>query len=67
MTHALPSSPPPSPGLGPLFDAAAMGDADRRATEDHAMPSILLMERAGLADYANARRELRQAQPRAEF
>ncbi len=49
MTIAGTPSPPPLPGLAPLFDAAAMRDADRRATADHAIPSILLMERAGLA------------------
>lgn len=49
MALAAPPSPPPLPGLTPLFDAAAMRDADRRATEEHAIPSILLMERAGLA------------------
>lgn len=49
MARALPSSEPPVGGLTPLFDAAAMRDADRRATEEHAIPSILLMERAGFA------------------
>jgi len=46
---AQPSSPPPVAGCTPLFDAAAMRDADARASTAHAMPSILLMERAGLA------------------
>jgi NAD(P)H-hydrate epimerase len=32
-----------------LFDAAAMREADRRSSEDHAIPAIVLMERAGLA------------------
>jgi ADP-dependent NAD(P)H-hydrate dehydratase / NAD(P)H-hydrate epimerase len=43
------SVPAPLPDCTPLFDAAAMREADRRAGEDHAIPSILLMERAGLA------------------
>ena len=38
-----------SPDCTPLFDPAGLREADRRAVEDHAMPSILLMERAGLA------------------
>jgi NAD(P)H-hydrate epimerase len=46
---AVSSTPAPLAGCTPLFDAAALREADRRATEDHAMPSILLMERAGLA------------------
>lgn len=40
--------PPPLPGCTPLFDAAATREADARATRDHRLPSILLMERAGL-------------------
>jgi NAD(P)H-hydrate epimerase len=43
------STPPPVAGCSPLFDAAALREADRRASADHQMPSILLMERAGLA------------------
>jgi ADP-dependent NAD(P)H-hydrate dehydratase / NAD(P)H-hydrate epimerase len=50
------ASPPPLPGCTPLFTAAAMRDADARAGSDHAMPSVLLMERAGLAS-AQAIRE----------
>lgn len=49
MPTAQPAGAPPLPGCAPLFDAAAMRDADRRAAAEHAMPSILLMERAGLA------------------
>src|SRR5438105_4250923 len=49
MPTARPSLPPPLPRCSPLFDAAALREADRRASDDHAMPSILLMERAGLA------------------
>ena len=49
MAVAQPSSAPPFPGCTPLFDAAAMRDADRRASSTHAIPSILLMERAGWA------------------
>jgi NAD(P)H-hydrate epimerase len=55
MPIARPSLPPPLPGCTPLFDAAAMREGDRRAAEDHAMPSILLMERAGLAAAAEIR------------
>ena len=49
MTIARPSRPAPLPGCTPLFDAAAMREADRRSGEEHAIPSIVLMERAGLA------------------
>ena len=49
MPTARSSTPAPLPGCTPLFDSAALREADRRAGEDHAMPSILLMERAGLA------------------
>jgi len=49
------AEPPPLPGLTPLFDAAAMRQADRGATE-LGMPSILLMERAGLATAEEIRR-----------
>lgn len=41
-------TPVPLPGCTPLFDAAAVREADARATRDHHLPSILLMERAGL-------------------
>ncbi|MGI9539812.1 MAG: NAD(P)H-hydrate epimerase, partial [Miltoncostaeaceae bacterium] len=37
----------PPPGLEPLLDAEAQRRADARATEEFAIPSILLMERAG--------------------
>jgi NAD(P)H-hydrate epimerase len=43
------SVPAPLPDCTPLFDAAALREADRRASRNHAIPSILLMERAGLA------------------
>jgi NAD(P)H-hydrate epimerase len=49
MPIAQPASQPPFPGCTPLFDAAAVREADRRAADDLALPSILLMERAGLA------------------
>ncbi len=49
MALAQPSTPPPLAGCVPLFDAAAMRDADGRASSVHAIPSIVLMERAGLA------------------
>ena len=48
MPTARSSTPAPLPGCTPLFDSAGLREADRRAGEDHAMPSILLMERAGL-------------------
>lgn len=38
---------PALPGLEPLFDAEAQRRADARATDEYAIPSILLMERAG--------------------
>lgn len=38
---------PALPGLEPLFDADAQRRADARATAEYAIPSILLMERAG--------------------
>jgi len=53
------SQPPPLPGCTPLFDRDAMREADRAASEDHGMPSILLMERAGLAAAA----AIREAHP----
>jgi hydroxyethylthiazole kinase-like uncharacterized protein yjeF len=40
---------PPLPGATPLFGRDAMRAADAAASEAHAMPSILLMERAGRA------------------
>lgn len=46
---ARPTIVPPLPGCTPLFDGAAMREADRHASERHGLPSILLMERAGLA------------------
>lgn len=49
MAAVPPSSHAPVPGCTPLFDAESMRDADRRAGAGHAIPSILLMERAGLA------------------
>ncbi len=61
MAIARPSGPAPLPGCTPLFDAAAMREADRRASQEHAIPSILLMERAGLA----AAEAIRAAHPAA--
>jgi len=55
VAPARPSGPAPLPGCTPLFDSAALREADRRAGTDHAMPSILLMERAGLATADAAR------------
>lgn len=49
MPTARSALAPPLPGCVPLFDAAAMRAADRAAEDRHRMPSILLMERAGLA------------------
>ncbi|HMM48148.1 MAG TPA: NAD(P)H-hydrate epimerase, partial [Miltoncostaeaceae bacterium] len=49
MPSARSSIAAPLSGCTPLFDAAALREADRRASVDHHMPSILLMERAGLA------------------
>lgn len=49
MPTASAATPSPLPGCTPLFDAAALRDADFRAATDYAMPSVLLMERAGLA------------------
>ncbi len=61
MPTARSSTPAPLPGCTPLFDAAGMREADRRAGEDHAMPSILLMERAGLATAEAVRAEFGDA------
>ena len=49
MPTASTATTAPLPGCTPLFDAAALRDADRRAIEDYAVPSLILMERAGLA------------------
>ncbi len=49
MPTAIPTVAPPLPGAVPLYGAEAMRAADRAAQDDHAMPSIVLMERAGLA------------------
>lgn len=49
MPTARSSTPAPLPGCSPLFDAAGLREADARATGEHGMPSVLLMERAGLA------------------
>jgi NAD(P)H-hydrate epimerase len=48
MPTARSRTPPPLPDCTPLLDAAAARDADARATARHGIPSILLMERAGL-------------------
>ncbi|MCB0872220.1 MAG: NAD(P)H-hydrate dehydratase [Thermoleophilia bacterium] len=47
MPTARSALPAPLPGCTPLFDAAAMRDADLRAERDHHLPTILLMEQAG--------------------
>jgi NAD(P)H-hydrate epimerase len=49
MPVARSTTTPPVPGCTPLYDAATLRLADRRATERHRLPSILLMERASLA------------------
>ncbi|WP_217923560.1 NAD(P)H-hydrate dehydratase [Miltoncostaea oceani] len=59
MAAASHPSRPPVPGCTPLFDAEAMRQADRAASEDHGIPSVVLMERAGLA----AAREIEAAWP----
>ena len=46
MPTAQTTTPPPIPGCTPLFGAEALRLADRRATERHRIPSILLMDRA---------------------
>ncbi|MDH3227249.1 MAG: NAD(P)H-hydrate dehydratase [Thermoleophilia bacterium] len=48
MPTARPDMNAPLAGLTPLFASDAMRDADRVASARFAMPSILLMERAGL-------------------
>ncbi|HWH13743.1 MAG TPA: NAD(P)H-hydrate epimerase, partial [Miltoncostaeaceae bacterium] len=48
MPTARPRTPPPLPGATPLFTAAALREADRVATARYGLPSVLLMERAGL-------------------
>ncbi|MCC6832137.1 MAG: NAD(P)H-hydrate dehydratase [Thermoleophilia bacterium] len=55
MPTARSRVPSPVPHCTPLFDAAATRDADARATADHGIPSLLLMERAGLETAAAAR------------
>lgn len=49
MPIARSTTPPPIPGCTPLFDPDALRLADRRASERHRIPSIVLMERASLA------------------
>ncbi|WP_217913404.1 NAD(P)H-hydrate dehydratase [Miltoncostaea marina] len=49
MALAQTTSPAPLPGCTPLFDAAGMRAADAAAAARHSMPSVLLMERAGIA------------------
>lgn len=48
MPTAIPTTAPPIPDAEPLYDAEAMRTADARAQAEHAVPSIVLMERAGL-------------------
>lgn len=48
MPTARSRQPDPLPGLAPLFGAAALRAADQEATRRFGLPSILLMERAGL-------------------
>jgi len=45
---ARPRTPAPLPGATPLFAAEALREADRLATSRYGIPSVLLMERAGL-------------------
>ncbi len=49
MTTARSSLEPPVEGAEPLFDSAALRTADRRASERHRIPSLLLMDRASRA------------------
>ena len=49
MPTAQAIGPAPLRGAQPLFDAEAMRAADQAAHERHHVPSIVLMERAGLA------------------
>ena len=49
MPTATTTTPAPIVGCMPLFGASALKLADRRASERHRIPSIVLMERAGLA------------------
>ena len=49
MPIATTTTQPPIAGCTPLFGAAALRLADRRASERHRIPSIVLMERASLA------------------
>jgi hydroxyethylthiazole kinase-like uncharacterized protein yjeF len=49
MAIAHASGAPPLPGATPVFTAAALRAADRRATSRHRIPSILLMDRASHA------------------
>ncbi len=48
MPTAQSRVPHPLPGLSPLFGAAALRDADAQATRRFGLPSLVLMERAGL-------------------
>lgn len=48
MSIAQSSLAPPVAGVEPLFRGDALARADRRATERHHLPSIVLMERAGV-------------------
>jgi NAD(P)H-hydrate epimerase len=55
MATAHASGAPPVPGAAPVFAAAALRAADRRATSRHRIPSILLMDRASHAAAATVR------------
>lgn len=48
MPTARPRTPAPVPGATPLLDAEALRQADGVATGRYGIPSVLLMERAGL-------------------
>lgn len=49
MPVATTTTAPPIAGCTPLFGTSALRLADRRASERHRIPSIVLMERASLA------------------
>ena len=48
MPSARSRTPQPFPGVVPLFGASAVRDADAEATRRFGLPSLVLMERAGL-------------------
>ncbi|MBI2683886.1 MAG: NAD(P)H-hydrate dehydratase [Actinobacteria bacterium] len=49
MPIAVSATPAPLPGCVPLLTASDLREADRRATHEFGLPSVILMERAGFA------------------